>query len=80
MTGRLHEVLDSWKDWKERMRKREPEFLRYLEAEMVGRIYPRKGISGKERKEKVREARRIINRICREVVIRADPFKEDGLI
>ena len=61
MTGRLHEVLDSWKDWKERMRKREPEFLRYLEAEMVDRIFPRKGVSGKERKDKVREARRIIN-------------------
>lgn len=76
MTDHLREVLDSWDDWEERLRKREPEFLRYLEAEMVGRVRPRKGILGRERKERAREARRIINKVCWDMAIGKDPFGE----
>ena len=77
MIDRLREVLGSWDDWKDRVRRRDPEFLRYLEVEMVGPVVTRRTILWRSRKEKVLEARRIIDGLCKDMAEGREPLEED---
>lgn len=79
MIRQLRGALYSWDDWKDRVRRRDPEFLRYLEIEMVGPVVPRKSNLWRIRKGRVREAKRIIEELCQDVAEGREPFGEDSL-